>query len=688
MQCPRLAAGLLALPLALGAATPVPSIEDLARAPRIAAAALSPDGEYIAFLSERSGRTTLFISDLLERTGTVYVEPGHLAAREDGPAKETKRFQWISDRRLAFTTAIWDYYTVGTSAVDRDGRDWVALSGYEVDQTGRGKVFNAVEILHAFADRDASVLMADRSDRLSRPHVARVNTRTGSIRRVVTNPGNVTAWVPDREGFIRAGVTSQKEKVGVIYREKEGDEWRALPALDEARGEAFPLGFDAAGLLYLSALTDNRRWGIYTYDLTAEKLEGPVLAEALHDIVPPGRTPVFYGVPLVGPIFSGKDGSLIGVRFVTDAPRVVWFDPEFAALQNAVDELLPGKSNLITSRTKDDGKLLILSFADRSPGTYYILTRSPLGMKPFGPAMPWINPAQLAQTFPVKFKARDGLDLHGYVTLPPRRLHQNLPVVVLPHGGPWVRDSWGFDPLVQLLATRGYAVLQVNYRGSIGYGQNFSDAGRRQVGHGIQQDIDDGARWLVARGVADPGRIAIVGGSYGGYSALFALGRSPELYRCGVSIAGVSDWLGIFRQREAGGASTRFWKEQIGDPETEESRLREISPLYFADRIRAPVLLIHGKDDDTVPVEQTRAMAAALQRAGRKPEVRTFGWQMHWFASANARKDTFTAVLDFLGRHLGPGAAELPAEAGPQPAGAPVTSGDGGRRDPAVNTSS
>jgi len=270
----------------------------------------------------------------------------------------------------------------------------------------------------------------------------------------------------------------------------------------------------------------------------------------------------------------------------------------------------------------------------------------------------------MSPTYAVKYAARDGLLIRGYLTVPAGHPMKGLPLVLLPHGGPWVRDVWGFNSLVQLLASRGYAVLQMNYRGSRGYGSAFGLKGRREIGRGIQHDIEDGARWAIAAGVADPQRLAVVGSSYGGYSALFAAGHSPGLYRCAVSIAGVTDWLAIFKRGEQ--EEYRFarqrWLEEIGDPEEDEEQLRAISPVAFADRITAPVLVIQGKEDRVVPPRQARDLLRALERAGAEPESLFLSGEGHSINGERARREMFERLVQFLERHLGPG---LPVPAGP-----------------------
>jgi dipeptidyl aminopeptidase/acylaminoacyl peptidase len=234
----------------------------------------------------------------------------------------------------------------------------------------------------------------------------------------------------------------------------------------------------------------------------------------------------------------------------------------------------------------------------------------------------------------------------------------------MPHGGPWVRDVWGFDPFVQLLASRGYAVLQMDYRGSPGYGSEFLMKGKRQIGLGVQDDIEDATRWAIAAGVADPERIAIVGSSYGGYSALFGLGKSPDLYRCGISIAGVTDWLSIFKRSERRDEyrfARRTWIERIGDPNEDEDFLVSISPVNFADEIRVPVLMIQGKEDRTVPPQQAKIMIDALKKARAEVDELYLSGEGHGLTNERTRMLAFERVVEFLEQHLGPGVALQPA---------------------------
>jgi dipeptidyl aminopeptidase/acylaminoacyl peptidase len=263
----------------------------------------------------------------------------------------------------------------------------------------------------------------------------------------------------------------------------------------------------------------------------------------------------------------------------------------------------------------------------------------------------------MAQMLSVKYAARDGLVIHGFLTVPVGHAPKGLPLVVMPHGGPWVRDVWEFNPLVQLLANRGYAVLQMNYRGSPGYGEELYQNAKRQIGGKIQDDIEDATRWAIAAGVADPKRIAIMGGSYGGYSTLFALGRSSELYRCGISFAGVTDWTAFLDKSDVADykEATRFWREQLGDPDKDRELLRAASPVNFADKIVAPLLIIQGKEDRRVPPDQAKRMIAALEKAGRPPQALFLAEVGHNYGHEKKRTEIFAAIVGFLEKQLGPG---------------------------------
>jgi dipeptidyl aminopeptidase/acylaminoacyl peptidase len=309
----------------------------------------------------------------------------------------------------------------------------------------------------------------------------------------------------------------------------------------------------------------------------------------------------------------------------------------------------------VESTSWDYRRMIIYAESPDVPGRYYLYEPGTESLRLLGVTYPELDEQPLSPMRPVRYKARDGLEIPGYLSLPPGsglRPATPLPAVVMPHGGPYVRDFAAFDPLVQLLTSRGYAVLQMNYRGSTGYGAEFQAAGQRQWGKAMQDDVTDGTAWLVAEGIADPARICIVGWSYGGYAALMGAAKEPDRYRCSVSIAGVADLRRLVESSNKylyGRVSTRF----IGDAWRDRKDLTENSPARRASAIRVPVLLAHGTKDRVVDPDQSRMMAAALKSAGRSFEYIELKDADHSVTQMPQRQQLFDAVDRFLGQYLG-----------------------------------
>ena len=637
-------------------------IEDFSREPMTAHAQLSPDGKRLAFLREYEGRPELHIAGIDDKQ-VSRLDLGEATLANDA-RKGVWKYAWVSDRRLVISTVVWGNIFYGVIATDWNGSRAVPISGNEdnVINVSMPKQYFS-EIVHRFYDKDETVLMLDRHETgggsQNRPDILQVDTTNGQASLAVKNPGEVATWGVDANGVVRLGILSHGEMSGAIYREKEAAPWRTILPLTNRTGQMRAVGIDAAtGRPLVGALTPEKRWTIFPLDPVTGTMGAPLLADPEYDIVPNRPGPQVDGVALATTIFSPKKGALVGIRYYTDAPRVKWFDKDFATAQAALDRMLPNTVNVFVNESLDGGRMLWLAFSDQDPGLYMLVDREKHKVTTLAPRMSWIKPAQMAPMLSVKYQARDGLVIHGFLTVPVGHQPKDLPLVVMPHGGPWVRDVWGFDPLVQLLANRGYAVLQMNYRGSPGYGEELFEKAHRQIGKAIQDDIEDATRWALAAGVADPKHIAIVGESYGGYSALFALGRNPELYCCGISMAGVTDWPAIYDNRRGDPdykEANKYWRQEIGDPDKDQEALKAISPVNFADKIAAPVLIIQGKDDHTVPRDQAKSMISALSKAGRPPESLFISDLGHSFGDAKQRLQIFKAIDAFLAKNLGPG---------------------------------
>jgi dipeptidyl aminopeptidase/acylaminoacyl peptidase len=356
-----------------------------------------------------------------------------------------------------------------------------------------------------------------------------------------------------------------------------------------------------------------------------------------------------------GLLLDRQTKKLVGVRFETDRPVVYWVDPNYAKQQAAVDHALPGTINSRVDSSRDGSKVIFLAFSDRAPGTYYLLHTSSNKLEKLFDASGRIKAEQMSEMKPVQYRSRDGLAIHGYLTLPLGSSGKNLPLIVDPHGGPWVRDSWTFDPEVQFFANRGYAVLQMNFRGSSGYGKSFLRAGYRQWGRKMQDDITDGVKWAIEQGIADPKRIAIYGSSYGGYAALVGLEFTPDLYQCGVCYAGVADIAHFIKSRaEKIGLETArlFASEAVGDLKTDKAQLRDVSPQNHVNKIQVPVLLAYGELDPRTPISEGRNLARELKKQGKKFEMIVKADEGHGFHKEENKIDFYRKVDEFLKENL------------------------------------
>lgn len=632
-------------------------MENFARSPDISSAKLSPDGKFMGYLFTHEGKTEVSFLDLA--TGKArYYNPGRSVI---GTNLQMADFVWVSNERVMVQTIAWGQGYAGLAAVNRTSDGWLGLTGvprWESIKTS-SDVLKAYEIIYASGQDPKRVLLLDRNtssgEKLLYPDVLAMNTLTGDYQQLVKNPGKVIHWLADWEGEVRFGLFWEGKSARLTYRETPAAPWQNLPNLG---AEGAFVGLDRTGqTIHVAQAGQKRRWAIFPYDLKKKQIGEALFDHDDYDIIPPDYRPHYAGVSLAAAVYSPKARVLLGVRYVTEGPRQYWFDPAMGNLQQQIDALHPDLTNLIVGMDRGENRLLVLSWLDREPGFYTLVDLASQKIRLIGRRMPWIKPEQMAQMFPITCPARDGLPLHGYLTLPPGGVRENLPLVMLVHGGPWVRDVWGFDPLVQFLANRNYAVLQINYRGSTGYGLDFSTKGNGQIGGVIQDDITDAVRWAIRLGIADATRVAIMGASYGGYSTLFALAKTPELYRCGIDIAGVTDWPELRKNRDKDEykVSYAYWEKRVGNMQDEKviRQLTEASPVNFAGQIKAPLFIVHGAEDNVVPIAQAKKLVALLKGQGRKPETLYLRALGHSLPQNKQGEEFLTKLEAFLAANLG-----------------------------------
>jgi dipeptidyl aminopeptidase/acylaminoacyl peptidase len=494
-----------------------------------------------------------------------------------------------------------------------------------------------------WTDKDGkSVLMTSQPDQFTYPSVFRVSLDDGKPKLEQGPYDYGWDWIADTSGEVRFGI-GYRENSWFSYYRKPGSSGPAgqppHPYTDEAAlgfGYIVRPGSDEGFAFFPS---ENRRYALYRYNFATQKRGEKLFEHATND--------------LSGAMIDVKSGEPLGVYFTSDRHRVTWLDTNMKIVQEKLDGNFDGKVVSIVSHDRDRKRFVVLVDSTDDPGTYYLYEPATNKLSRLGKIAASVDPAGLSTTRYIRYKARDGLEIPAYLTLPVGRDAKNLPLIIMPHGGPYgVRDTLDYDNEVQFLANRGYAVLQPNYRGSDGYGGAFADKGRGQWGRAMQDDIDDGMDYLAKAGTIDPKRVCLVGASYGGYVAMWGATRNPERYRCAVSFAGVSD---LAKQVDYSGdflTGTRWrkdWSDRVkGDRKFD---LSSISPLARASELKVPMMLVHGGKDTTVPPKQTELYDKALTAAGKVHETYLYPTERHGFTDPKNEKDYLDKLEAFLTKY-------------------------------------
>ena len=606
-------------------------LTDFFKNPETAHYTISPDGEHIAFLKPWENRLNVYVRKVGAQTETRLT-----AARE----RDVAGYVWASNNRIVYIQDTGGDENYRLDAVNTDGSGFKELTPFEGVRAG---------IVDPLEDNDAEMLISLNRRDPKLFDVYRINIYSGAMVRVAENPGNVSEWLTDNDGRLRVAVTTDGVRSSLLYRETEKDPFRMVATTD-FKETLDPLFFTFDNrMLYVATNLGQDKTAIYLYDVKEGKLLDLVYEHPEVDVS--------------GLLRSKARKVITGVAFTTDKIRYAFFDPERRQLQETLEARLPGRRVAVTGMSRDERRAIVRTFSDKSLGACYLYEPSSGRLEKLAELSPWLNETEMADVQPIRFTSRDGLTIHGYLTLPRGVKSVNLPIVVNPHGGPWARDVWGFDPETQFLANRGVGVLQINFRGSTGYGRAFWEAGFKQWGGKMQDDISDGVHWLVRQGIADPKRIAIYGASYGGYAALAGLAFTPDLYACGIDYVGVSN---IFTLLET---LPPYWElgrqmmyEMVGDPVKDRDLLEQVSPVFHADRIRVPLLVAQGANDPRVKRAESDQIVQALRHRGVDVEYVVKNNEGHGFHNEENRFDFYRRMESFLARHLGSrGENPLPA---------------------------
>ncbi len=471
----------------------------------------------------------------------------------------------------------------------------------------------------------------------------RLNVATGEMKLVAENPGKVDRWITDHAGVIRAATETDGVNASLLTRPDEKSPFKKVLTTNfrESVSPQF-YTFDNKNLYAVSNIGRDKQ-AVVTID--------PVNGKELEKLF---ENPE---VDVSALAYSRKRKVVTFAAFDTWKTERKFFDPQTEAMYKTLAEKLPGYEVEVVANDKAEDKFIVVASNDRSPGSRNLFDAKTGTLMKLVDVAPWLKEAQLAPMKPVEYKSRDGLTIHGYLTLPLGCEAKNLPVVINPHGGPWARDTWGFNPEVQFLANRGYAVLQMNFRGSTGYGRKFWEASFKQWGKSMQDDITDGVQWLIKQGIADPKRVAIYGGSYGGYATLAGVAFTPDLYAAAVDYVGVANMFTFMK------TIPPYWKpfldmfhEMVGDPEKDKAMMEAVSPVMHADKIKTPLFVAQGAHDPRVNKDESDQMVEALKKRGVDVEYMVKDNEGHGFHNEENRFDFYGQMEKFLAKHLKPAA--------------------------------
>ncbi len=610
-------------PVAMKPAPKIP-VEDFFKNSEKRTFRLSPNGEFIAYMAPYKDRMNIhvrkFDSDSVTRVTSV----------ED---RDLSGYFWANNDRLVYVRDKGGNENFHLFAVNKDGSNEKDLTPFD---GVRAQIIDNLE-----DNQDEMIIgLNKRIPQVFDPY--RLNINTGEMDLLYENPGNITGWGTDHDGKLRLAYVTNGVDNTIMYREAEDKPFAEVITTNfkETLAPQF-FDFDNGNTVYAVSNLGRDKAAIVKYDLKENKEVEEIF---INDEVDAG-----------GISYSSKRKVPTVINFTKDKLNRKFLDKEAEDIYKKLEaELGTNNEYYVTSSNKEEDKFLIYAGNDKTRGTYYYYDKVSGDVKHMADLSPWIKSEHMAVMEPISYTSRDGLKINGYLTLPIGVEAKNLPVVINPHGGPWARDNWGYNPEVQLLANRGYAVLQMNFRGSTGYGKEFWESSFKKWGQEMQNDITDGVKWLIDEGIADPERVAIYGGSYGGYATLAGITNTPDLYAAAVDYVGVSN---LFTFMET---IPPYWEpykkmlyEMVGDPSTKDSiMMKANSPVFHVDKIKAALFIAQGANDPRVVQAESDQMVEALKKKGITVQYMLKENEGHGFRNQENRFDFYNAMTEFLDKNM------------------------------------
>lgn len=613
---------------AQGAAPKRYEIKDFFGNPERSGYQVSPDGKTLSFMAPFERRRNLHVVTLpADGSAPDFAKAKRLTSET---ARDIAGYFWKGDGHILYVKDFGGDENYHVVSVD-------VKSGEVKDLTPMGKIqASIVDDLR----NDPHHVLVQHNQRIPQVFdVYKINVRTGQSTRVAENPGNITGWVTDHTGSVRVATTTDGVNSSLLYRVTEKDAFKTIVTTD-FRTTVGPMFFTFDNKnLYAMSNRDRDKTALVILDPATGKETKPLFEHP--------------EVDLGGAEYSRKRKVLTTVGFETWKSQRHYFDEATKALYGKLEKQLPGMDVAVVSENLAEDTFIVASYSDRTPGVRYLYYAKTDKLVKLGEHNPRINPADMATMKPVTYTSRDGLTINGYLTLPAGREAKNLPVIVNPHGGPWARDSWGYNPEIQFLANRGFAVFQMNFRGSTGYGRAFWEKSFKQWGKTMQDDITDGVQWLIKEGIADPKRVGIYGGSYGGYATLAGVTYTPDLYAAAVDYVGVANLFTFMKTIPPYWAPfLKMMHEMVGDPEKDKELMTASSPVFHVDKIKTPLFVAQGANDPRVNKNESDQMVEALKKRGIEVQYMVKDNEGHGFHNEENRYDFYGAMEGFFTKHL------------------------------------
>ena len=599
-------------------------MRDFFRNPERAYFRISSDGKTLSFMQPWERRMNIYVQPVGSKA-----EPVRITSEKD---RDIPNYFWKGPNRVVYTKDVGGDENDHIVVVDKRGGEPKDVTPFP------GVKAQIVDALDEFPDR-MLVGLNQRNKEIF--DVYDLDLATGNLTLVAENPGNITSWGADHAGRIRYAVATDGVNNTYLYRDDPKAPFK--PVLTTSFRDSFGPQFFTADnkKLYVASNVGRDKVAIVLVDPATAKEEKVVYQRD--------------DVDIAGLAWSKHRKRAAYASYETAKQARHYLDPDAEKLFKALEARLPGYFVSLQSTTDDENRMIVAASNDRTQGTRYLYDRAADKLTKLGEVQPWLPESKMATQKPIVYTSRDGLTINAYLTVPNGKEAKNLPVIVNPHGGPWFRDSWGFNPEVQFLASRGYAVLQMNFRGSTGYGRKFWEASFKEWGGTMQNDITDGVQYLVKEGIADPKRICIYGASYGGYATLAGMAYTPDLYACGVDYVGVANLFTFLK------TIPPYWKpylemmyEMVGHPEKDKDRLTKASPALNADRIKAPLLIAQGARDPRVNKDESDQMVAALKARGIDVPYIVKDNEGHGFHNEENQFAFYEQMEQFLAKHIGP----------------------------------